>query len=407
MIFGAIFLFCGCNAEKPVEEILESHPDGSKKQTLWIYSDGTVKKKNEWYGNGIKKSEVPYKNNVPHGKYTEWTSLGDVITIGNYVNGKRDGIWKEQYKDKSTRTVFQYKDGTRIGDWLGYYQDGSNMSEQHYGEQGDSIGIWKKWHKNGNLAEEQNCFQSVENGFIKKYRIDGTLEFSGTCKHGALAGKQLYYFSDGKKVQHEEFTSKGQADSIYLDGPRTFFYGNGTIQKKEFWKKGQRINTWSWYDQNQNLLKETLIDGDHRVDFGLCNQKQSDSSYAYVVCAESTFTIAAEISLDGKLWYYKQGHMLRYEETWEKGNIKESHCFYVDSLDSKNEGGKLACEGSWANGKKEGIWRNWHKNGIIKDSLSYVNDERIGEQFSFDSTGKMVLHKTENGKNGPIIMHLN
>ena len=40
------------------------------------------------------------------------------------------------------------------------------------------------------------------------------------------------------------------------------------------------------------------------------------------------------------------------------------------------------------------------------DSLSFVNGERVGEQFSYDSTGKLTIHKTENGKNRPVIMHL-
>ena len=39
------------------------------------------------------------------------------------------------------------------------------------------------------------------------------------------------------------------------------------------------------------------------------------------------------------------------------------------------------------------------------DSLTYVNGERVGEQFSYDSTGHLYMHRTEAGKKRPVIMH--
>ena len=84
------------------------------------------------------------------------------------------------------------------------------------------------------------------------------------------------------------------------------------------------------------------------------------------------------------LWYYKKGHDLRYEEIWENGEIATSRSFYPDSL-----GGKLASEAFWKEGKRNGILRNWYKSGVLRDSLTFVNGERVGEQFSYDSTGKL------------------
>ena len=75
-------------------------------------------------------------------------------------------------------------------------------------------------------------------------------------------------------------------------------------------------------------------------------------------------------------------------------------------------GGRLASEVFWSVdpkdglSKRNGIMRNWYKNGVLMDSLTYVNGERVGEQFSYDSTGKLTIHKTEAGKNRPVIMHL-
>ena len=81
--------------------------------------------------------------------------------------------------------------------------------------------------------------------------------------------------------------------------------------------------------------------------------------------------------------------------------ISESRSFYPDSV-----GGKMASRGFWKNGKKNGVWRNWYANGILKDSLTYVNDERVGDQFGYDDTGKLTIHKTEHGRNGAVVIHL-
>ena len=43
---------------------------------------------------------------------------------------------------------------------------------------------------------------------------------------------------------------------------------------------------------------------------------------------------------------------------------------------------------------------------VSGDYIAYVNGERVGEQFSYDSTGKLTIHKTEAGKNRPVIMHI-
>ena len=106
-----------------------------------------------------------------------------------------------------------------------------------------------------------------------------------------------------------------------------------------------------------------------------------------------------------------------YEEFWTREyntiddtpstpSIQTSRSFYPDSM-----GGRMASEGFWqtdANGKskRHGVWRNWYPSGVLKDSLNYVNGERIGDQFSYDSTGKLTIHKTEAGKNRPVIMHI-
>lgn len=431
-LFGILMLLYGCTFERAQEQVLESYEDGSKKTTLWVYSDGEILKSNEWYNNGIKKREVEFKDNQPHGLVRQWTYLGDVVLEGKYEKGKREGEWTTFFSSKKKQSTRYYKDDHEVGDWYGVFPNGAPAFEEHYNDNGDSIGVWKKWHGNGKIAEENSCFSTVSTGTLKVFRLDGTLEFEKQCVNGVLDGRQVHYYSDGKKIQQEDkFQSNplGRPDTSTI--LRTFYYGSGKVQKEEQWetyisegvKKYFRKGVWKWFDPKGDLIKESLVHNDSislphqifedkRTDFGMCGAAINDTLIQHTVCAESTFTRTSDWKLHGTLWYYKQGHNLRYEEDWEYGRLKESRSYYIDTLDGNPEGGILASQGFWAydslekKDKRNGPWRNWYKNGVLKDSLTYVGGERVGEQFGYDSTGTLTIHKTENGKNKPVIVHI-
>jgi len=426
--------FCSCTVEHAEETILATHANGAKKTSIWIYPDGTILKRNEWYSDGIKEYEIPYKDSVPHGEFKRWTGYGDLVLEGEYKKGLRHGKWTSYYGghfNKKTEAIRYYKEDHPIGDWEGWHFNGEKAFEEHYNDKGDSVGLWKKWYENGKLAEENSCFRTIETGSQKSFRNDGTLEFDKQCTNGIFAGKQVHYYSDGKRIQWEDefrLDPYGRIDTNTIF--RTFYYGDGHIQKEELWdhhvskniREYFRKGVWKWYDFQGNLIKESLVHYDtldmhniiegRRTDYGICGNTINDTLVQFTVCAETTFTVYAGWKLHGTLWHYKQDHNLRYEEDWKNGALTESRSYYIDTLDGNSTGGILASQGFWAydsterKNKRHGIWRNWYPSGILKDSLTYVNGERVGDQFSYDSTGKLTIHKTENGKNRPVIMHI-
>lgn len=404
----------GCTVERAEEQVVATHANGAKKTSLWIYPDGEILKRNEWYTDGIKELEIPYKNNKPDGEFKRWTGFGDLAMIGEYKQGNRHGKWTSYYSGtvntRKKEAVRYYKNDHAIGDWEGWHYNGNKSFEQHYSDNGDSVGIWKSWNEDGSIAEENSCFATQESGFIKKYNFKGVPERERFCRFGQSNGESIEYFGDGKKVMIREYWTENK-----LNGPRDFYFGNGKLMKREFWKNGERDSIWQWFDAEGNKIAETNLQKDSRIDFGVRGN---------IVSAESSFVRNEKnkFVLNGTLWYTREGRALRYEETWSQGEILESRSFYPDTLKKAliNSNGKsaseithdtivynkLASEGFWKEGKRNGIWRNWYKSGILRDSLSYVNGERVGEQFSYDSTGKLTIHKTENGKNRPVIMHL-
>lgn len=412
LLIGFILPFCSCTVERAEETIIATHANGAKKTSIWVYPDGEILKRNEWYTDGIKELEIPYKDNVPHGEFKRWTGFGDLAMVGEYKKGLRHGTWTSYYtanlNSRKKEAVRYYKDDHAVGDWEGWFYNENKAFEEHYNDNGDSIGIWKKWNEDGSIAQENSCFRTVENGFFKKYNFKGILELEYNCKQGNKDGNGASYYDDGKRIMVRDHWSNGN-----INGIKEYLAGNGTVLKREFWKDGVRDSIWQWFDVDGNKIAESILtkagvdsprkgsNGQDfiRKDFGICGRS---------ICAESTFVKNenGDYVLDGTLWFLKEGKVLRYEEVWEKGLIAESRSFYPDSTGDKAAYHKLASEGFWKYGKRHGTWRNWYRSGILRDSLTYVAGERVGEQFSYDSTGKLTIHKTENGKNRPVIMHI-
>ena len=345
-LFALILMsVAGCTIDHAQEQVLAVHANGAKKTSIWVYSDGEIKKRNEWYSDGIKEFEIPYKDNVPHGDFKRWTGFGDVAMVGNYKKGLRNGTWVSYFNDKKVEATRYYKDDHPVGDWEGFHYNRNRAFEEHFSDKGDSVGVWKRWHDNGMLALETSCFGTTDSGFVKTYDYNGSLVSSEACVRGKKSGEQVYYYSDGKKVRLREWRNEAGR----LEGPRMAYLADGILLKQEYWKDGERDSVWTWFVEGDTTRIVSLFETDSlgkvfRKDFGLCFRK---------VCAESTFVLdSARYVLDGKLWYLKDGHSLRYEEIWDRGDKRESRSFYPDSL-----GGGLASEGFWKDGKRNGIFR--------------------------------------------------
>lgn len=60
----------------------------------------------QYYDNGQKLAVIGYKNGVPDGEYISYFDTGEIDREGNYVEGKREGVWKIH---KADGTIEEYK----------------------------------------------------------------------------------------------------------------------------------------------------------------------------------------------------------------------------------------------------------------------------------------------------------
>jgi len=444
-IFSLFMIMQGCTIERAVEHVVAEHANGAKKTSFWIYPDGTILKRNEWYTDGIKEYEIPYKDSVPHGEFKRWDGYGDLSTVGEYKQGKRSGTWTSYYagtvNSRKKQAVRYYKDDHPVGDWKGWYLDDKPSFEEHYNENGDSVGVWKKWDDKGTLVEENSCFKANEKGYFKKFAKSCRILEYYECSDGEREGEYKFYYetfeapdSTGESCNTSKIRESGLIDYGSLI-PYTFYRADGSVIKtiKYGGEHSQRSHD-QWFDEHGVLLRESIykhsdFDGNEGVAYGLCegstNLFCAETSFVRYYCPSGSMDSSTLSQKDafsqsiGKykasVRYIKPDRKLLYEEYWDMDTLSgignplllATRGFYPDSM-----GGKMASEGFWGNpstdgkSKRHGIWRNWYPSGILKDSLTYVNGERVGDQFSYDSTGKLTIHKTENGKNRPVIMHI-
>ena len=267
-LLGTCGVLYGCTIEHAEEQVLEKHVNGTKKTSVWVYPDGEILKRNEWYDNGIKEFEIQYKDSVPHGKIKRWTMLGDVALDGEYKNGKREGTWTsyfvERLNSRRKEAVRHYKDDHPVGDWESWHFNGNKASEEHYDDNGDTVGVLKKWHDNGVLAEENNCHE--EHGYIKRYgRNCKILEYL-SCENGLLVGEwKKYYESYGPadsaagNCEQAQIKEEGLADNDILFDPHTTYRADGSLLKKitsDPFKGREKIQ---WFDEQNNVVRESIF----------------------------------------------------------------------------------------------------------------------------------------------------
>ena len=207
-----LMLVSGCTVERAEEKVLAEHANGAKKTSIWVYPDGEILKRNEWYTDGIKELEIPYKDGVPHGDFKRWTGFGDVALLGHYKKGLKDGKWTALFSDKKVEAYLYYENDHPVGDWEGWHYNRERSFEEHYDDEGRAIGIWKKWFDNGALQQEGNCHAkwdpkreiqsaSGDSTYLKRFSKDCHLLEEFTCKNGILDGPfSLYYESYDETV---------------------------------------------------------------------------------------------------------------------------------------------------------------------------------------------------------------
>lgn len=187
-----------------------------KKDSLWNRMDYFVHEKSLQM-QGSYKDEA---TNIEEGHFVYYHSNGVLESVGNFKNGKRDGLWVRYYNNRMMYDSVFYDKGTVAGTRLRWHRNGFPMDSSVIREDGSGVNV--SWFDNG--------IPSAAGLYSAGFKMNGKWQFFH--RNGKLSAVEIY--DDGKLSSKTYYNTDG---SIKSD--------TTTIEKEAEFKGGQKA--WQTY----------------------------------------------------------------------------------------------------------------------------------------------------------------
>lgn len=212
----------------PVGEFKYYHPNGKLKSITFFVQGVHEVRTTIFHPNEKKASEGVFMDQLKHGEWKYWDQDGTLITVENYKNGKKDGVWQVY----SSETGILLEESNYIDDKL--------------------HGTAKTFYIDGVPCTVENFVNGQRNGLAESYYIDGKLSIKGVFHEGLKLGIWNYYDQNGKLRKVIDY-KKSQVIKTYL----IFYNGNSEI------KLNQDVIAYFIFESNKTKIvteKGTIID---------------------------------------------------------------------------------------------------------------------------------------------------
>lgn len=316
-----------------------------------------------YYPNGKISSEGLMRNGKPDGFWKTYFPSGVVKSQGNRTNFLLDSIWVFFNETGDTIEKVSYVLGKRNGFTITYNSEhnldpmlrGKIISRELYVNDRKE-GMSFVYFPSGQLKEEIQYSSNKKNGFSKEYDEKGVLITLMTYKNGFLV--------DREKLNRKD--EKGLKQGLW----RTYF-NNGNIKTEAFYVD----------DLLSGPFKEYNEGGDIRVLL----------QYAKGSIVEERDTTAMEVEIRNK--FDNRGNLV-YSGSYRDSVAVGVHRLYdtagnvISGFLYDNNGIKVG-EGIITNeGKKEGKWKYYFRNGKVQSAGNYSNNAQTGKWEYYYESGK-------------------
>ena len=216
------------------------------------------------YRNGVTAYEVTFKNNKPVGEYKryhengklyafliyddkgEWADAklydedGDLIGEGKYFGKLKDGLWT--YYDKGVKVADEnYSMGKKNGTSRTYFRNGQISEEKNWNNDVED-GAWRQYYDNGKKRLETKIDMGVRNSVYYVYYSNGRLKIRGQYKNDLMDGKWIYYDTDGKVLKEIVYHMGKAENKDELEKEEQEIFKQFEINKKRLMDPKDYIN---------------------------------------------------------------------------------------------------------------------------------------------------------------------
>ena len=258
-----------------------------KAQSYEIFKGDTV--------NVIDKNNLRQGYWIIHKPYCE-----EKLQEGNYIDGKKEGLWISYYSDGKKKSEITYRHGEKYGKaktyfengniaeegvWLidkwvnkykAYYRNGKLSYVWNYNEYGTRSGYQQYFYENGNIKIEGEWSDGKEQGVIREYYPDGSLKSEKFFNEGKTGKDSITIYEIKEKVVNKSDTTKTKTTGVHFEEPDSLgiFEGNGQhvfynkLRKKEkegIFRNGYLIDGKQYFYNNDGELKKTAIYKNGRI----------------------------------------------------------------------------------------------------------------------------------------------
>ena len=119
------------NAKKTFEKVVERNTNNTPKIVYYYEVQGTDTTwvKEAWFhDNGNLNLEGAIVNNKREGKWESYYPTGELMSVGNFKNGLREGRGVIFFKNGNTSIDVYYHEGKQCGVWTYFNEDGIILS---------------------------------------------------------------------------------------------------------------------------------------------------------------------------------------------------------------------------------------------------------------------------------------
>ncbi|MFT6167194.1 MAG: antitoxin component YwqK of YwqJK toxin-antitoxin module [Vicingaceae bacterium] len=131
--------------------------------------------------------------------------VGNLVEEGNYVNSRKEGLWKKYFPSTKINNEITYKGSRPFGKYILYYENGK-VEESGNWERTKNTGDFKRYHENGQVSQSFTFTESGKrSGKQVYYYPNGKLRLEGTWNEGLETGEQKEYYENGDLMSVKSF----------------------------------------------------------------------------------------------------------------------------------------------------------------------------------------------------------
>ena len=270
-----------------------------------------------------------------------------------------------------------------------FYFENGKVSSEGWMREGKPDGYWKTFYEAGNIKTEGNRKDFKLDSLWKFYRADSTLERTITYKEDLKDGAEQLF--DDKGILSEQYTWK---NSIREGESLTWYPGESALWRRIPFVNNKEEGKGFEYDRDGRII--TLLT--YRNGFIYLAEKinRYDSSGRKTgnwveywsegkMKEEGNWTQGKR---NGVFRFFKRNGDLDKIEEYVDGNLVtgSDSVMVLDIRKEYYDDGRLKMVGSYRDNKRQGTFREYSEDGVPLNSYFYENDIKTGEGL-LDSLG--------------------